>query len=211
MKTIFKVGILFVMGLLISQFAYAEYAEPIIIADTNEAPFSLGKVTYNGNGCPAGSATAVLSPDGNELSVMFSEFTAQTGSTPYAYSNCNIAIPIDLPPGIMVGLMGIDYRGLAMIPRGGFGRLSREYFFAGDSGPKLTNDIKVYDTFYEFLYEDELEVISWTDCGESTILRNNTTAMVMAPPNSPMPAMMSVFSEDWDISVEYHLIWEPCR
>lgn len=215
MKTIFKVSMLLVAGILLSQFAYAELLDAITIVDEEEVPFTIGKIALEGNGCPDGSATTVLSPDGNELAIMFSDFTAETGARPYDYANCNVAIPITADQGYTIGLVGVDYRGLALIPSGGMGRLSREYFFAGEHSDRITDNIPPRNMFDEFFFEDsfitDFGTVPWTDCGESTIARSNATIMVMAPPNSPMPAMMSVFSEDWDVSILLHLEHKRCN
>lgn len=200
MKAIVKVSFVLAVVIALSQFAYADSDGP--------APFDYGEIVYFGNGCPEGSATVIPSDDGNELSILFNDFTAETGRRTLAFANCNWAVPIDIPPGISVGLVGIDWRGLAYIPSGGSGSFSREYFFAGDSGPKLSDDVPIYDDFYDFLYQDEVEVIAWTPCGESTIARSNATVMVRSPERWT-PAFMSIFSED--VSVKYYFNWRYCE
>ena len=190
-----------IMVTAITKFAFAE--------DT--APFVIGEPVVEGNGCPDGSYAVVLSPDGTELSLLFSSFTAETDADhTFDFSNCNIAIPIDVPSGITVGLIGVDYRGLAYIPEGGLGVLSREYFFAGTQGPRLTSFVNEYDTFYEYYYPDDAPFIIWSVCGDDIIARSNATVLVSRPLYSPYQAMMTVFSEDWDISIMFHLVWEYC-
>lgn len=176
-----------------------------------EAPFDLGDPVVAGNGCPNGTYQVVLSPDGNELSILFSRFTAQTdNSQTYDFANCNIAVPVEVPPGITIGLLGVDYRGLAYIPTGGMGVIFREHFFAGEQGDRLTSSIGVYDQFYNFYYPDEAEFEIWSQCGDDFIARSNTTVFVSRPEDSDVDAMMSVFSEDWDVSILFHLRWKEC-
>lgn len=182
-----------------------------LFAFAEEAPFDVGDPAVSGNGCPNGTYRVVLSPDGNELSILFSKFTAMTDdSQTYDFANCNIAVPIEVPPGITVGLLGVDYRGLAYIPTGGMGVILREHFFAGEQGDMLTSSINVYDQFYSFYYPDEAKFEIWSDCGDDIIARSNTTVFVSRPVNSDVDAMMSVFSEDWDVSILFHLLWEEC-
>jgi hypothetical protein len=191
----------FCIFLIIPHMAFAE-----------EAPFDVGEPAVAGNGCPEGTYWVVLSPDGNELSVLFSSFTAKTdASTIYDYANCNIAIPIEVPAGITIGLLGIDYRGLAYIPTGGTGVISREHFFAGEQGDSLTSSINVYDQYYDFYYPDETDFEIWSECGDDIIARSNTTIFVSRPQNSAVDSLMTVFSEDWDVSIMFHLQWAECE
>jgi hypothetical protein len=200
-KNVLKLVVL-VFICIISQPAFAQ--EEI-------SPFDLGDPVVQGNGCPEGTYDVLLSPDGTELTLLFNSFTAETDSSSiFDFANCNIAIPLNVPKGITVGLLGVDYRGIAYIPSGGTGTISREYFFAGERGVKQTDRIKVYDDFYEFLYPDELPVVSWTGCGDSTIARSNATIYVTKPSRSAVDSIMSLFSEDWDLSVLFHLEWKHC-
>jgi hypothetical protein len=192
----------------ITQFAFAE--------DT--APFDIGEATFDGNGCPEGTYSVVLSPDGTELSILFSSFTAETDEDHRnAFANCSVAIPIDIPSGITVGLMGVDYRGLSFIPSGGSGMLYREYFFAGQYSFPQISSIHVYDAFYPFYYSDTRYFAAWTECGDDIIARSNAFVSVSRPPyptdpdaSFPDEAFMTVFSEDWDLSILFHLVWDYC-
>lgn len=184
----------------------------LAFAGEKEVPFTIGKPTVEGNGCPNGSYEVVLSPDGNELSVLFSNFTATTSESENSkFSSCNIAVPIEVPGGITVGLLGVDYRGLAYIPNKGTGMITREYFIAGRKGPQITSEIPVHDEFYEFFYPDEVKSPAWTDCGDDITARSNTTIYVSKPADSPVDAIMSLLSEDWDLSIMFHLMWDHCK
>ncbi|MBN1984030.1 MAG: DUF4360 domain-containing protein [Chitinivibrionales bacterium] len=174
-------------------------------------PFTVGEAVVTGNGCPSGSYNVILSADRSELTILYSEFTAMTDEThSHDFSNCNIAIPIDLSSGIMVGLVGVDYRGIAFIPSGGTGTFSREHFFAGTHSPPSTSSITEHDQFQEFLFEDDFPVVAWTECGDDTIVRSNATIMVTNSPTSTNKAFMSVSSERWNISMLFHLVWKYC-
>jgi hypothetical protein len=193
--------------LIIPQIVFAEYDN-----EKGVPPFTLGDPVVSGNGCPEGSYDVVLSPDGTEISVLFSEFTAMTDRlNMYDFANCNIALPIEVPAGITIGLAGVDYRGLAYIPSGGHGVLTREYFFAGESGPRITSSIDQYDQYDDFFFDDDVPFMTWTECGDDVIARSNATIFVLRPSTSNVQALMSVFSEDWDISILFHLEWKYCK
>jgi hypothetical protein len=180
-------------------------------AMADDVPFTIGDPVVEGNGCPEGTYDVLLSDDGNELTVLFNSFTAETTATSKIdWANCNIAVPIEVPSGVTVGLLGVDYRGIALIPSGGRGMLSREYFFAGTRGPRITSVIDTYDIPTEFYYPDDLEFVAWTQCGDDVNARSNATLYVTRPSDSPVEAIMSMFSEDWEISILFNLEWKYC-
>lgn len=77
--------------------------------------------TYGGTGCPQGSVSATLSPDGTSLSLLFDSYIAEAGgSTPEhrAERNCQIQIPFSVPAGYAVQIVKMDYRGFASVPSG---------------------------------------------------------------------------------------------
>jgi hypothetical protein len=62
-------------------------------------PYTLGKPTFFGSGCPANTVGVVSSTDGKTISVLFSEFGSKT--TPARmrqYKSCSLAVPLDVKP-----------------------------------------------------------------------------------------------------------------
>src|SRR4051812_39230480 len=101
---------------------------------------ALGQPSYGGNGCPQGTASAVLSDDRKTLTILFDKFSAQAGKPTgrtLDRKSCNIAVPLHIPSGLSVAIFSIDYRGFNSLPTGGSSRLSVDYFFAGSRGPSF--------------------------------------------------------------------------
>jgi hypothetical protein len=85
--------------------------------------------SYSGTGCPGGSASAVLSPDGKTLSVLFDSYVAEAGNhvgTARVAKGCQLNIPFSVPTGYAVQVVKMDYRGFTALPAG-----SRSTFGAG--------------------------------------------------------------------------------
>jgi hypothetical protein len=62
-------------------------------------PYSLGKPTFFGSGCPKDTVAVVSSTDGKTISVLFSEFASSTTSTRWRqYKSCSLAVPLDIKP-----------------------------------------------------------------------------------------------------------------
>jgi len=125
---------------------------------------------YGGSGCPAGSASAIVSPDGQELSVIFDEYSAFANSRRERRKSCNLTIPIKVPSGYQVSLFDADYRGY--IAPNTTGRLRAEYFFAGERGPVFRRSLRGEQ---EYNVQDKLMASSWSRCGDSLNMRINSS------------------------------------
>lgn len=86
----------------------------------SELPFQLGQAVTSGTGCPTGSVSVVVSPDGNEISILFDNFTVSGHKGGNYYldmrKNCRFQIPLDLQAAYNLQALQIDYRGFAQLP-----------------------------------------------------------------------------------------------
>lgn len=151
-------------------------------AAPNVSGVKINSTAYAGNGCPSGSASVVISPDKKSVSFLFDEYIAEAGGhgqRTFDRKKCDIALGLKIPSGISVSLIDADYRGFHDLPRGSKATFTRDYFFAGTTGPSLTktwtgarsNDFKV---------TDNLGVMAnvWSKCGADVILRSKSAATV---------------------------------
>ena len=95
------------------------------------------------NGCPAGSYSIVMSPDGTSLSILFDKFTLEgsgsTGST-MPRKVCRISAPLNLPANQSIGVYKVDYRGFAKLVNRQETQLEVQYFL----GPKGNDRGRVF-------------------------------------------------------------------
>lgn len=125
---------------------------------------------YGGSGCPGGSANVTVSPDGQELTILFDKFIALGNNSRESRKSCNLTIPIKVPQGFQISLYDADYRGY-VAPKT-TGQLRAEYFFAGGRGPifeRKFNGEKQYNV------RDNLATVAdvWSRCGDSLNMRVN--------------------------------------
>lgn len=125
---------------------------------------------YGGNGCPDGSASVTVSPDGQELTLLFDKFIAEGNNAKNSRKSCNLSIPIKVPQGFQISLYDADYRGY--VAPNTRGRLRAEYFFAGARGPVFTRTFRG-ETDYNV--RDSLATVAnvWSKCGDSLNMRVN--------------------------------------
>ncbi len=175
------------------------------------ASVSLGQPSYGGSGCPAGSASASVSPDGSALSILFDSYAVEAGgSNPrVARKSCNLSIPVKVPNGMSVSLISADYRGFADLPAGTEARLDTEYFFGGSRGPAYSQ--KFNGRFSNtYLKRHQMAAVAnvWSACGADVNLRVNSGMTVRSNGEA---ALATVDSADFNAGIQYHLQYRSCN
>jgi hypothetical protein len=119
-----------------------------------------------GTGCPNGTVSHAITPDGKTLSILFDNYVAEPGN-----KSCNIAIPVHVPNGFQVSTLTSDFRGFIE----GKATLYRSYFFAGQTGPSKQSRLSSQNG-REYLERDSLLLISnnWSECGADVNMRINS-------------------------------------
>jgi hypothetical protein len=174
----------------------------------------LGQPAYGGNGCPRGTASAVLSPDRKTLSILFDQYTAEAGRSTGRQvdrKSCNIAVPVHVPQGYSISLFQVDYRGFNSLPPGGRSRLTVDYFFAGQRGPTYQKEFRgtLRD---DYMLRNTLAASSlvWSPCGADTNLRVNSSMMAQTNGQNEQ-TIATVDSADIKSGLVYHVQWRRCR
>lgn len=153
-----------------------------LFSDSAPAEVSFGDPVYGGSGCLEGNMSSTVSPDGSALSIIFDDYAVAAGGETYrrlTRKNCEMVIPVTLPRGLRVAVVGVDYRGFNSIPCGGQSTFEAEYFLGGGS----TEPFK--KVFYgpsddEFLIENTIEAddLDWTECGGAENLRISSSMVI---------------------------------
>ncbi|MFN6485135.1 MULTISPECIES: DUF4360 domain-containing protein [unclassified Nostoc] len=158
---------------------------------------------YGGNGCPEGSASVSVSPDGQELSILFDKFIAVGNKSEERRKNCNLSIPIQVPQGFQISLYDADYRGY--VAPDTTGRLRAEYFFAGQRGPVFS---RTFNGERDYNVRDQLVTVAdvWSRCGDSVNMRVNAAMTASGR------GMATVDSFDLaHRGLVYHVKYRQCR
>jgi len=83
------------------------------------------------NGCPEGSYAIVISPDGTALSLLFDQFTVESGRISggeIPSKVCRILAPLNVPANHSIGVYKVDYRGFAKLGAKQQAELDVQYF-----------------------------------------------------------------------------------
>lgn len=173
---------------------------------------SLDQPGYGGTGCPAGTASTVLSPDRKSLSILFDSYYVEAGGSTnrsFARKACSLAIPVHVPQGLSISILAIDYRGYNSIPAGATSQFNVEYFFAGTSGPKFTKTFNgPRDADYLITNKLTAQSLIWSACGADVNLRTNSSIKVTTKSNKE--ALATVDTQDIKAAIVYKLQWKSC-
>jgi hypothetical protein len=159
--------------------------------------------TYGGSGCPNESASVSVSPDGQELTILFDKFAALGNVQAESRKSCNLSIPIKLPEGFQISLYDADYRGY--VAPATTGNLRAEYFFAGTRGPVFS---RAFSGETNYNVRDRLAAVAniWSACGDSVNLRVNAS---MAASGAGMATV-----DSFDLAnrgLVYHVKYRACQ
>lgn len=155
-----------------------------------DSPIIRGFVA-DGTGCATLGDPVILE---NTITFILTDYIAEKEGTGLDRATCDIAVEIDLPPGVTISLDDVIYKGFA---DGLSSRLTffREYFFAGvflgdrrftvvdynatGTAHMVRNDSDDYlSDFGEFTALDNVLSVGVSPCGEPVIWRANTALSV---------------------------------
>jgi hypothetical protein len=168
-----------------------------------ESQVQIQGASYGGSGCPERSASVSVSPDGQELSVLFDKFSALGNDPSQSRKSCNLSIPIKVPEGFQISLYDADYRGY--VAPATSGTLRAEYFFAGNRGPVFQ---RTFNGENNYNVRDSLATVAdvWSACGDSTNMRVNASMAARGKGAATV--------DSFDLAhrgLVYHIKYRSCR
>lgn len=170
------------------------------------------------NGCPEGSYSIVVSPDGTTLSILFDKFAIESSpasSAAMPRKVCQISSPLNLPANQSIGVYKVDYRGFAKLAVKQEAELSVQYFL-GPHGNQNGRDFKrkikgAHEGDYFFTETIGAGQMKRVGCGTAAVLKVGIT-LQLSGDRGAGEAMASVDSTDAARSgaMVYHLNLKNC-
>lgn len=186
-----------------STLAVASPAHPV-----EEFPnITINIATFNGSGCPIGTAVAAISPDGEAITLIYSDYLVELSGP--VQENCTMALELDIPAGLSVTLIGSDYYGFKRMSSGTQGSLWTNYRFQGDPQVNrtfsLTGATGSQGTNWD--RHDTIAALTWSPCGEDRLLIANSRLTIAGTGSS---AYITMDSTDVEFSTVFNLLWTYC-
>jgi hypothetical protein len=175
--------------------------------------------SYAGSGCPAGSASATLSPDQKTLTLLFDSYVAQAGrgsGSARAQAGCQVRIPFQVPSGYRVQVVSLDYRGYASVPQSAqVGVTSSLRFLNGGAGGppfQVTRRKTLQGPIDEnFLLSSRVHGKKWSACGQAVTLSAESSLTAIS--NSRGDDVLSTIDSMDAVAmpVRVGLRWRKCK
>lgn len=164
-------------------------------------------VSYNGPGCPIGSAVASLAPDGRALTLLFDSFTATTGGgVTRDYKACTIDLRMQVPAGWSFGLFKTHIRGYANIAASSIGTQHSRYTFGSQRLAVSSRQIAgPFANDYQHDQTVPLPNLVYSPCNGGRSLSILTSLEV-----NGNASLMTVDSVDGELKQTYGLSWKRC-
>ncbi len=125
------------------------------------------------SGCPEGSYSIVVSPDGTTLSILFDQFTLEGGDGTNR-KVCRISSPLELPANHSIGVYKVDYRGFAKLAAKEETELDVQYFL----GPRNNQHGRVFKRKIRGPHEGDYVFTETIGAGQMKRAGCGTTAML---------------------------------
>lgn len=179
-------------------------------------------VTLKGSGCGPTTAQAVITPDGQTLSVLFDNYSAEIGEGSenpqlrQINKTCEVLIDADVPPGVQYSIQQVNFRGFAALPTSAHGYHRFSTRIPGQAVPSLREaQLKggIVDN-YDVTIAGKPGRNNWSTCNNtSQKISILSDLMVRYLPNSRdnSKAQITLDSTDVATASAFKLIWQRCR
>ena len=180
----------------------------------------VGRPSWGGNGCPAGTMSVQFAPDNLSFTILFDQFVAETDGTRMQRRDvmtCNALIPIEIPANMQMEITRVDYRGFVNLPANSQAMLHALYNFRGPGGDRdrvnLRYSFQGPITENYILSTDLLNTAGGTEvspCGGSTQLRIFNQMQIVSR-KAGEPAQATIDSIDGQANAIYYVNWKACQ
>ncbi len=197
--------------------AFALPVLPVLPASADLMPdgVSVDVVGVEGTGCPAGTASVLISADKTAFTVSYSDFVASAGGdAPPAASrkNCRVTVRVNAPADYTYAVLGVDHRGFARLRAGATGDERTHLSFQG--GP--SSQVPIGRTFggqYTSEWQSPDRVgprdMVWKPCGEDRDLTIDTELKIKAEGSgAARTSFMSIDATDGNARDLF--VWRRC-
>lgn len=193
--------------------------------------FGIVSVAYQGTGCAPGTVTTQVSPDGQALTVMFSDYaidTSSRGGRP-ARKVCQLNLGLRRPEGWSLAVSGMQVRGYAALQSGAIGVAKAMVSFGRMPHQEVGRQRLIGPFDDNFAIETRLspQEAEWTSCTQGHRPRLNMRTAISVRPRQRFldtdgesddpgrgqgfpQGLVTIDSVDGAIAQRYALTWRRC-
>jgi len=179
-------------------------------------------VTMSGSGCEDAAASATISPDFKDVSLLFDNHSVEIGNGSLnpkittLQKNCRVDVELAVPRGWQYAFKSVDYRGFAALPASAYGFHRLATMSANSIVPTLREVIHrgPINNEYTFHVEASPTRYVWSSCisGAHTMIFLSQLGVSFYPKMSDRSnAIISLDSKDFSMRQSVGLVWRKCQ
>jgi hypothetical protein len=179
-------------------------------------------VTLSGSGCEDSSASATISPDFKDLSLLFDNYSVEIGNgspnpkLQTRQKNCRVDVEIAVPRGWQYAFKSVDYRGFVALPSSAYGFHRLATMSANSIVPTLREVIHKgpINQDYAFHVESSPTRYAWSSCisGAHTMIFYSQLGVSFYPKLADRSnAIISLDSKDFSMRQSVGMVWRKCQ
>jgi hypothetical protein len=176
---------------------------------------SIDVLTVDGTGCPAGTATASVSPDNEAVTVNFSAYLALAGrgaTEADASKNCALSLRVNAPQGFTYAVAKSDHRGYARLEPGALGALRVSYGFEGSTRAVHVDHMFTgpLDDGWQESGQVADDALVFAPCGLRPNLVVSTDLAVIGGTSDVNNTTSMISIDSSDVDSAFHFVWKKC-
>lgn len=196
-------------------------AAMVLVSSEVFAQMTIRGVRLQGSGCGPATAQALVTPDGQTLSVLFDNYSADIGQGSQnpqlreIKKNCNVLIDVDVPRNTQYAIQQVNYRGFAALPASAHGYHRFTQVVPGVIPSLREAQLRgpIADN-YEVIVATKPGRSPWSTCNNpSQTVNLLSELMVRYLPGSRDTAMAQITLDSADVATasSFKLIWRRCQ
>ena len=179
-------------------------------------------VRLSGSGCNNATASAVVTPDGQTVSVLFDNYSAEIGigsqnpGLTVIQKDCHVLIDVDVPFGQQYAIIETDYNGFAALPASAYGYHRFTQIIPNQMPPSM-REAQLRGPVsgnYSVVVAQKPGRSPYSTCNRpQQTIDLLSQLMVSYLPNTSdrSMAMINLDSVDTGMQSRFKLTWRPCR
>ncbi len=200
---------------LLSVFLFATIQIQIAQADDYPTDVRIEALSSKGSGCPAGSVRWTLAPNSSAVSFLFDRYLMQ-GTSPLMKLDCQFRFLLKYPRNYRLKVVGVDYRGAAILPTGSSATVSTNIL---QTISRMARTIEDSRETVQGPHEDLLLISrsttrgDWISCNGVAGMNYIFTSSVQLNNPTGQEAYLQIDSADVDLraGVSMQLAWARCN
>ncbi|WP_163834200.1 DUF4360 domain-containing protein [Spartinivicinus ruber] len=179
------------------------------------AQVTIKSIQSSGTGCPNGTVSSTVAPDGKSFVLGFDEYIAEAGPGIPRRENrkaCNLTVVLKIPNGYAYTIADVNYRGYADLDRNVEAMQKSTYFFAGNAREAALRSTFKGPISKDYTISDRLGISSlvWSSCNATAPVVIKTEIKVDNKRARRSSGLITTDTIDGKLTHRYGLMFRRC-